>query len=114
MITRIALAVLIVLQLVWLIVNLVQCKNCDTQSIIWYAFTIAVLVIGLIGAWKEHFLTAAVFSITEIILVALGFAMFASTGKTAIAVALTLIGSAIYAIMLYMSGKRDMGMPEVC
>ncbi len=116
LIARILLAVLIIVQLVWLIVATVHCFNnhCEANSIVWYAFTIFVLLIGLVGAWKEHFGSSAVFAITEIVLVILGFAMFAGKNDTAWSVAATLIVSVIYSIMLYMSGHKDMGVPEIC
>lgn len=89
--------------------------RCDGKSIAWHVCTILVLIIGLAGVWREHFGLAAVFSITEIIFVALGFAMYSSyTSGVPIVVAVTLLISSLYAVMLYKSGHREMAVPEIC
>lgn len=112
-ITRIALAVIIIIQIVLLVVDIIDCDGClkSAKAIIFIILTILVLFIGAIGAWKEHFLFTLIFAVTEVILCIFGFVI--SRQISSGGVIITVIIASIYAVMLYMLGKRDMRMPHI-
>ena len=116
-ITRIALAVLVIIQLVLIIVDIARCASnnnqCSTGTIIWMVFVVLVLLIGLLAAYREHFLSAAVFCTVEIVLAITGFVTWSSSAS-AIGVVLCMVCAVIFTIMLYLSGSRDMNPPQIC
>ena len=111
-ITRLALAILVLIHLVVLIINIFQCSHCSVGTIIWFIFAILILLVGLLAAFREHFLTALVFAIVEIILAITGF--IGGVYLSSVATLLCLICAITFSVMLYMSGSRDMNVPQIC
>lgn len=111
-ITRIAFGVILVIALIFFVVGLIDCKGCfkEAGNIIWMIFAFLVLLIGVIAAWKEHFLFTVIFAVAEIILCGFGWGIGWYSG---VGTVLAVIVAIIFAIMLYMINKRDMGMPDM-
>lgn len=109
-IVRIALVVLVILQMIFNIVGIIDCKHCSASSIVWFVFSFLALGVGLIGAWKEHFLFSIIFAVLSVVLVIFGWGI--STLSAAGVVALILI-SILFTFMLWDAGKRDMNVPKL-
>lgn len=114
-ITRITLGVIIAIQIILLIVVSVDLNKHGyienkTETITVIVISFILLFIGIIGAWKENFLFVTIFTIAELILTIVGFIYNTTSG---IGIVLTLVVSAIYGIMLYMSGNQGFGCPSI-
>lgn len=111
--TRLAMLICILIQLIALIIALAQgISHASVGWIIWWIFIGLSMLIGLLAAWREHFLTAVIFAIIEIVLAICGFT--GGIGVLAFATVLLIICSIGFALMLYFSGSRDLSMPQIC
>lgn len=112
-ITRITFGVILVISLILFIVAIIDCHGCwkSAGNIVWMIFAFLLLAVGIIAAWKEHFLFTLIFAIAEIVLC--GFGWGVGGWAAGVGPVLAIIVAVIFAIMLYMIGKKDMGMPDV-
>lgn len=111
--TRLAMLICILIQLIALVITLIKyIGSASAGWIIWWIFVGLSMLVGLLAAWREHFLTAVIFAIIEIVLAICGFT--GGPGLLAFATVILIICSIGFALMLYFSGSRDIGMPQIC
>lgn len=111
--TRLAMLICILIQLIVLIIVLIQnIGHASVGGIILWVFVGLAMLVGLLAAWREHFLTAVIFAIIEIVLAICGFT--GGGGILAIVTVILIVCSIGFTLMLYFSGSRDIGMPQIC
>lgn len=112
-ITRLALLICILIQIIGLVIAIIQnIAHATAGLIILWIFIGLSWFIGFLAGWREHFLTALIFVIIEIVFAICGF--FGGSGILAVANVLLLVCAIGFSLMLYFSGSRDMGMPQIC
>jgi len=115
-ITRIILAILTLLAIIFIIINLVKWIDRDgghkVEGIIWSCVSLLISLLGFYGAWKEHFMATLVFGITELILLLAGIAVANMEDYTRIGQIFAVVIACIYCWMLYVSGNVDYSLPR--
>ncbi|OTF74039.1 hypothetical protein BLA29_013992 [Euroglyphus maynei] len=94
------------------IVQIAQAKG-KTEDVVWTVFSFISLAIGLIGAWREHFLFSCTFAVIAIVLACISGAYALAWTSTAGTVIIIII-AILYTFMLWDMGHRQMGVPDMC